>query len=354
LFLCSLGVVALVVHLVKERNELRVVILEVRDVKGVSGVRWMKPGPEGPGFEIASVTNAPGRVAHNLNPRGSSNTSLARDPVRLRLFPSPDGNECVTGRIDDATDFPVVLDTGCPFSFATRPAAVVEGAAQFYALPNPVAHIMGYCYIDRLSIGDATFSHIFGVGHNSYLAHERAGRRIWTDRTILLGLPLLRAFATFRIDGPSRSVLLSQTLFQPKDESDWVVFPLSVKPMPIGGDKLFVEFPFLHPAPPVCLDTGHFGGLDMTTKTWETLKGDWEVTKTERRQASYPRFDGRRQETLQIVRNLVLGELNLTNAQILVAAKPLFVEDYLLMGMALFKDRTIVLDFGRMKLWVSR
>ncbi len=326
-------------------------VMEVVDPARWPHLRLMKPGPEGPGFEIISSTNAEGSIEHNFSTEAYV-LDIQEDPITLEMLPSPYGNFHVMSRIDGATEYPVLIDTGCPYHVAVMPTILQAGDAQFYPLAGPVANIMGLCYISNLNIGDATLSHLFGACINRYMAQKRLGLTIWRERSILLGLPLLREFATFRIDGASKDIQLSKQSFQPGDESQWHVFPMYVKRMPIGGEKLFVEFPFKQSIPPISLDTGSFEGLFMTTETWLQLKESWEVMETVEQEVIHPRF-GRYKQEYNVIRNLSLGDLSLPNAQILVGEKPYYGDDYLLLGMASFMDRTIVLDFKRMKLWVQ-
>lgn len=328
-------------------------IVEAAGFSEEQGVRFMKPGPEGPGFEIVSATKPDGGIEHNLNLTRNPDVALRTDPLRLKMTSSPDRNESVTGRIGGATEYPVILDTGCPYMMAVKPLIVLDGDALFYPLPGPTGSTVGFCYIDNMNLGDADLTHLFGVCFDRYWVQKHKEAIIWKERAILLGLPILQQFATFRIDRASGEIVLSEQSFQPENEADWLVFPMSVRKMPIGGDKLFVEFPLPDGAPPVSLDTGDFGGLFMTTDAWDQLRMNWDYTVIERQKVTHTRFE----EWFQMVynvRELTLGELSLPNAEVKVADAAYYKEDYMLMGIGLFRDRTIILDFEGMRLWVEK
>lgn len=342
--LCLLAVVVWVVHFVSSRNDVVVRTLQVKDLSHASNVRWMKPHSQGIDFDIVSVTNATGEVSYQVQV-GPVSVGMDGDPVQLELEQEgPVARACVRGRINDTNEFPVMLDTGCSPLFVVRPAAVLEGAVPFYSLPGP--RVMGVCCVERLSLGAVTFSNIFGECHNFFTVYEQRGRRIWTDRSIHLGLPLLRVFATVRMDWASQTVLLSQKPFQPDQESAWVVFPLAIR-----GEQLFADFPIGHSTLSVILDTGAFCGLCMPTELWSKLKHNWQVTQSTSRKVSYyPARVEVEKETFHVVRSLHLGELNITNAPVHVPDKG----GLLLMGTEIFRNRTMVLDFRRMTLWISR
>lgn len=249
--------------------------------------------------------------------------------------------------------YPVVVDTGASQPVLVRKVHINQNNLRVQTLntAGPDGGKIGLCYLPELDLGPVKLIDWACLR----LTPRSAGLGVRDDFAVV-GLPVLREFKYIKFDSVASEVEFSKdNTFEPNDRDLWTQYPIWLEEDFSGNVFLLTRLPVAGQEMELQLDTGSGRGLAISEELWEQLPADAKQVHLKRAKELYP-YIGNLSCRRGVLAELALGEKTLHNVPVSVFSddSPL-VEDYGgLLGMQLFKDSVMVLDFENSLMWVKR
>lgn len=270
----------------------------------------------------------------------------------------------VKGKMSSGKTYPVILDTGANLdAIIVQDIHILENDLPVYPLTKSSGpeSKMSLCAIEKLTLGDFHLKDYTGVSWGQHVELQFLGLiPLGRSEDICFPLPLMSKFKYFKFDTPARQVQFSaKKSFVPQSEDNWHRFPLTVEWQ--NGDPgkqfAFIDLEINGVRIRPLLDTGAGIGLMMNNQLWDEVKDSFEETQRKKFTFILPfHFEGNKPKCTSItVKNLQLGEIEMTNADITVLPETKnWKKTDCIMGMGYFREKTVVLDFENKTLWVQK
>ncbi len=270
----------------------------------------------------------------------------------------------VKGKMTGGKTYPVIFDTGANLdALIVQDIHIVENDLPVYPLTKSSGHEskMSLCAVEELTLGDFQIQNYTGVSWGQHIELKLFGLiPLGRSSDICFPLPLMSKFKYFKFDTPAKQVQFSgKKSFEPEIDDDWHRFPVTVGWENGDPSKQFVFMDLevngkrIRPL----LDTGAGLGLMMNKRLWDQVKDGFQETRRQKFNFILPfHFEGNKPRCTNItVKNLQLGDIKMTNAEITVLPETKnWKKTDCIIGMGYFREKTVVLDFERSTLWVKK
>jgi len=249
--------------------------------------------------------------------------------------------------------YPVVVDTGASQPVLVRKVHTSENNLRVYPLNSagPGGGKIGLCYLPEMDLGPVRL-----IDWGCLRLTPRSTGLGVRDDFAVVGLPVLREFKYIKFDSVAGEVEFSKdSVFEPNDADSWTQYPIWVEEDLRGNVFLLTRLPVAGQQMELQLDTGSGRGLAISEELWEQLPAEAKRVHLKRTKELYP-YIGNLSCRSGVLAEIPLGEKTIYNAPVSVFPdnSPL-VEDYGgLLGMQIFKQTVMVLDFENSLMWVKR
>jgi hypothetical protein len=317
----------------------RPVYVHTPDLASLPGVRKMDPNSGL--FEI--IRREPNRVDVQW-----LKTEL-HVPAVCRVPRLGDGNVQVTGWVNDAREYPVVIDTGYDGHLLVTDTVVQESQLEIWPVADMGAPMGGFCRVDQFTVGQVAIVRppsVFLLGHYE---GRFLGKPTWIEKKIMLGLRVLSLFGHIVVDNLQDEVLfVMDEPFVPQDPSLWWHYPMSIQEEPsIRHKLLWIEIPLAGEVRHVAFDTGADITLTVSQANWQKLTQ--KLRPLRQRRARVRRPYGYDECTVVTVQGLDIAGMSVPGAEV-------YVNDSYAggwcVGMQPFRETVLVLDFQAGRLWI--
>jgi len=249
--------------------------------------------------------------------------------------------------------YPVVVDTGASQPILVKDIHVRQNHLRVQSLKTagPDGRKIGLCYLPELDLASIRLIDWPCL----QLASQSAGFGV-RDDFIIVGLPVLREFKYIVFDNILGQVEFSRDkVFEPGEADSWAQFPIWLEEDFSGNIFLFVRIVVGGQEMELQLDTGSGRGLAISEELWEQMPPDVRQVRLKRAKELYP-YIGNLSCRRGVVAELALGNRKIHNVPVSVFAddSPLVEDCGGLMGMQLFRETVMVLDFENELMWVKR
>jgi hypothetical protein len=298
-------------------------------------------------------------VKDEHSPRETDPNSSEADLCRIKY----DASCCrqrwmaVEGTLDTGRTYPVVLDTGASVGLFVNDLHVVENKLAIRPLGHSRNGSVGWgvCRVPALHLGRVVLQDPPCFYREQHTELRLLGIPLARDKAIIAGLGVLRQFSYIAFDSVSREVEFSvEKVFKPEQPSCWANYSFVIDEDLVGNAFLLVTIPIAGHETQVQLDTGSGRGLAISEDLWKTLAEKIGRTPLTKGRDLYPYIG------LLPCRRGVIPKLSVGNRIVKDAMISIFPDDSPLMdrysgllGMQLFQDTVVVLDFKHNLMWVK-
>lgn len=266
----------------------------------------------------------------------------------------------VEGSIGNGEKYPIVLDTGGSTSaIIVHDIHVIKSKLSIYPLGFSKDFLLGgFCYLPELQIGNITFINFPALYQKKHVEVQAFGVPISRDKSIIIGLPVLKQFKYIRFDNIRKVAEFSlNNVFECNESNRWEQYPFLIKEDSESNAELFVKIPIAGKDMELRLDTGAGGGLAISEDLWKEISKRIQKVNLKDDTTLYP-FYGRLACKSGVISKFKSGDIIIEKVKISV-----FPNDSKLMiqgnpkgllGMQFFEKSVMVLDFERQLIWVKR
>jgi predicted aspartyl protease len=252
----------------------------------------------------------------------------------------------------DGRKYPVVVDTGASQPVLVKNVHVRQNNLRVQTLKTSAlgGRKIGLCYLPELDLSTIRLIDWPCLR----LASQSAGLGV-RDDFVIVGLPVLREFKYVVFDNIDGQIEFSpDKVFEPDEADTWEQFPMWLEEDFSGNVFLFARITVDGIEMELQLDTGSGRGLAISEELWEQIPEDKQVRLRSAKEL-YP-YIGNLNCRRGTVAELSLGNSKVHNVPVSVFAddSPLVEDCGGLMGMELFRNTIIVIDFENELLWVKR
>jgi hypothetical protein len=317
----------------------RTVYVYTPDLASVPGVRMMDPNSGL--FEI--IRGEPNRVNVQWLKTALHAPAVCQVP-RLGA-----GSVQVMGQVNDAGEYPVVVDTGYDGHLLVTDTVVQKCRLEVWPVADMGASMGGFCRVDRFRMGQMVIARPPAVYLLGHYEGRFLGRPTWVEKKIMLGLGVLSLFGHILIDNRSNEVLFAMNEpFIPQDPNLWRHYPMSIQEEPsIRHRLLWVEIPLAGETRRIVFDTGHDPALTVSWANWQNLSQ--KLPPPRQRKARVRRPYGYDECRVMTVRDLEVAGTCLQRVDVYVTDS---VAGGWCLGMGAFRKTMLVLDFRSGLLWI--
>ena len=252
----------------------------------------------------------------------------------------------------DGRKYPVVVDTGASQAILVKNVHVRQNnlRVQTFKAASLGGRKIGLCYLPELDLSSIRLidwpclrlsSHSTGLGVR--------------DDFVIVGLSVLREFKYIVFDNIDSQIEFSRDdVFEPEEEDLWEQFPMWLEEDFSGNVFLFARIMVDSIEMELQLDTGSGRGLAISEELWEQIPESKQV-RLRRAKELYP-YIGNLSCRRGTAPELSLGNSKIHNVSVSVFAddSPLVEDCGGLMGMELFRNTILIIDFENELLWVKR
>lgn len=278
---------------------------------------------------------------------------------RVKYYPSRGGNfwSVVEGVLNNRT-YPVILDTGASAAIFVNDVHIRENNLAFYPFKktNGQSANWGTCNLEGLNIGEMSLA-----GWPCYYQQQHAEARlfglpVFKDKTIVVGLPVLRQFKYIEFDNVKREVYFSlDGEFRSVEPDSWTQYPFVIEEYSQGNAFLLVDIPVAGEKAKLQLDTGNNGGLAVGSKIWNRINKKLQNVTLVKGEDLYP-YIGRIACERGVVSNIEVGNRTVKDIRLSVFPddSTIIENSQGLLGMQCFKDTVMVIDFEKSLIWLKK
>lgn len=324
-----------------------------KDLADCAGLRRIKDGDfykidlqtdKETGESILSITN----VARQMDFAGSTRVQYSWFYDKLGLIAVP-------GRLPDGNEYSVFIDTGSPSAVLLSGRMVRANDLAIFPLgTDSRGEGVGLCDLPELRIGEARMIH----PNCAYLGMHWEVKLLclpwWRQKALLLGLRQLREFSYVMFDNANQELELGcDGRFCPENVEEWIPYRLSYEGNSLQL-KLMVELPLEGEVTNIMFDSCGRYGMVVGDEFWEKLSranGGAAAKK-----GTVPMgFMGWLPCRKARIAELEVGDIKVKEAEVIIFGQdsPMWHEPGYV-SMKFFGDRTVVLDFERMVMWVRK
>ncbi len=263
----------------------------------------------------------------------------------------------VKGVLHNGRAYPVILDTGASAAIFVNDIHLRENKLAFYPFQknNGESANWGICDLDELCIGQMSLTGWPCYYQQRHTEVRLFGLPIFKDKTIVVGLPILRQFKYIEFDNVNGEVYFSLDSFvEQQGSNSWAQYSFVIEEDMQGNAFLLVNLPITGEEAKLQLDTGNNEGLTVGTKLWSRMnKKIQDVTLIEGK-ALYP-YIGRLTCKQGTIAKIEVGNRTVKNLKLSVFPdnSPIIEGSQGLLGMQCFQDTVMVLDFEKNLIWVK-
>lgn len=262
----------------------------------------------------------------------------------------------VETRLNGKKSYPMIVDTGAgvPFYFSGRQVRECGLEVQPRNLEDGQWSDSGYCYAEKLSIGETDFEGVLGFYEEKVLRMEVFGIRGTEAKIGLIGLPVLRSMKYVVFDGRTDELEWSPAVsFKPDEKGEWESYPFEIRSTS-GNPVLLVHLPIAGNEMTVQMDTGSAGGLAIRDSVWNEIRSSFGEVKLREGESYYPFMVGLVESRKGKAHQVQVGHRTLTELRLSILQADSVVADQGegLLGMQPFKDTVLAFDFENNRMWV--
>jgi hypothetical protein len=263
----------------------------------------------------------------------------------------------VKGALQSGGMYPVVLDTGASAAFCVNDMHIQENKLKLYPFRNSDGHVMnwGMCDLGQLRIGKMILANWPCYYQQRHTEIQLFGLPIFKDKTITVGLPILRQFKYIEFDNSGGEIYFSlDKTFEPDELNFWRNYLFVIEEDEKGNTFLIVNIPIAGEISSLQLDTGNGGGLAVSTELWVQMSKKIENIKMVEGKDLYP-YLGRFSCKQGVIPQIEIGDRTVNNVRISVFPddSPIMEGCKGLLGMQCFRNTKMVLDFEKGMMWVK-
>jgi hypothetical protein len=303
--------------------------------------------PNRGGFEIQRPDSNSGKTA--VNWKGTV-INYKSDKCRVKHLGT--SNLKIMGTLKNGREYPVVIDSGNPRAMEITDTIVLEARIEVFPLEGLGERTGGLCHLGQVKIGEMTIVHPPCTYSLTHYEKRRMGLTTWKEKQINMGLKLMRSFAYILVDNISGEVEFSgKPVFDPGPNGIWTSYPMKIEPDRNSDERLMVDIPIAGQSRHVVFDTGS-SDLVVARSVWEQISPAFRIVKRVRRRLKMTHgFEPCNRITVQRLR---VGDISLNKpfVEVLGDDNP-YGEKFILLGMDIFKNTVVVLDFEKELLWIE-
>jgi hypothetical protein len=270
----------------------------------------------------------------------------------------------VQGKVGNTGNrYPVVLDTGSSQAVFVKDTHVLNNDLPIYPMETNKLDLNGYqlglCHLPKLQIGNALLidQPCFYLERNVKLGLFGLAivKDNFKDDSIIVGLPALQQFKYIMFDSVKKEVEFSHSkLFRAEKLQLWEQHSFIIEEDFHGNAFLFVRIPISGKQIELKLDTGSGRGLAISEDLWQGIRGEIHDVKLRKQRDIYP-YIGSLACERGVIPKLRVGNRMVKNAKVSIFPNEskLLEQNEGLIGMQLFRDTVMVLDFERNIMWVK-
>jgi hypothetical protein len=252
----------------------------------------------------------------------------------------------------DGHKYPVVIDTGASQAVLVKNVHVRQNnlKEETFKTATLGGRKIGLCYLPELDLSSIRLIDWPCL----QLPSQSTGLGV-RDDFVIVGLPVLREFKYIVFDNIAGQIEFSRDkVFKPDKADSWEQFPMWLEEDFSGNVFLFARITVDSIEMELQLDTGSGRGLAISEELWEQLPESKQV-RLKNAKELYP-YIGNLSCRRGTVAELALGNSKVHNVPVSVFAddSPLVEDCSGLMGMELFRNTKLVIDFENELLWVKR
>jgi hypothetical protein len=300
------------------------------------------------------------RWVKDAHPPRETDPNLSQaDPCRIKYHPSCSRQRwmAVKGTLDTGRSYPVVLDTGASIGLFVNDLHVVENNLAIAPLGHSKNGSPGWgiCRVPALHLGRVLLQDPPCFYREQHTELRLLGIPLARDKAIIAGLGVLRQFSYIAFDSISREVEFSiEKVFKPERPDSWAKYAFVIDEDLAGNAFLLVTIPIAGHETQVQLDTGSGRGLAISEDLWKTLAEKIGRTTFRKGRDLYP-YIGLLPCRRGVVPDLKVGNRVIKDAMISIFPDDSPIVDRCsgLLGMQVFQDTVIVLDFKHNLMWVK-
>lgn len=306
-------------------------------------------------YEIEIIERADGRLDYFWQIDSSiEHSGISRLPYhnahRRYKFAVVDGRIGISGR-----RYPVIIDTGSSQPIVLSKSHVKENGLAELKM-NTSRGKIGLCYLQELVLGDVKLKDWPCLSFKPRAWSNTFKIAAENNNFVIVGMPVLREFRYVRFDNISNYVEFSfEQRFDPEDANSWSNYPITVEEDWVGNTYLLVRIPVEGKEVELQLDTGSGRGLAVSQKLWDSITLKRQPAQLKKSSETYP-YIGKFRCLRGKADSLEVGNRIVADAQISVFADdcPLVEDSGGLLGMQLFSDTALVIDFEKDMLWIKK
>ena len=278
---------------------------------------------------------------------------------RVKYHPSCAKNNLaiVKGALQSGRMYPVILDTGASAAFCVNDVHIQENKLKLYPFRNNDGRTMnwGICDLGELRIGEMILVNWPCYYQRRHTEIRLFGFPILKDKTITVGLPILRQFKYVEFDNPGGEVNFSlDRTFEPDEPNLWRHYSFVIEEDEKDNTFLIVNIPIAGKINSLQLDTGNGGGLAINTESWNLISERIENIKIVEGKDLYP-YIGMFSCKQGVIPQIEVGDRIINNVKLSVFHddSPIMEGCKGLLGMQCFLNAKMVLDFEKSLMWVK-
>ena len=278
---------------------------------------------------------------------------------RVEYYPSRGGNfwSVVEGVLNNRT-YPVILDTGASAAIFVNDVHIRENDLPFYPSKKTDGQYADWamCDLGGLSIGEMSLSGWPCYYQQQHVEARLFGLPVFKDKTIVVGLPVLRQFKYIEFDNVKREVYFSlDGEFRSVEPDSWTQYPFVIEKYSQHNTFLLVDIPIAGERTKLQLDTGNNGGLAVGAGMWSRINKKLQNVKLVKGEDLYP-YMGRVACERGVVPNIEVGNRVIKDIQLSVFPddSAIIENSQGLLGMQCFKDTVMIIDFEKSLIWLKK
>jgi hypothetical protein len=319
--------------------------VRVDNLESMRGVKLLDPNWGG--FEIQGPDSNSDKTS--VIWKGTS-INFKSDKCRVKHLGT--SNLTVMATLKNGKEYAVVIDSGNPSAMGISDTIVLEAGTEIYPLEGLGKRTGGLCHLCQVKIGEMTMVHPPCTYTLTHYEKRWMGLTTWKQKQINMGLKLMKSFAYILVDNISGEVEFSgKPVFNPDPNGTWTSYPMKIEPDVNGDERLMVDIPIAGQSRHVQFDTGS-SRLVVARSVWEQISRAFRIVKRTSRKLKMPHgFEPCDRMTIQRLR---VGDISVSNpvVEVLGDDNP-WGEKFFLLGMDIFKNTVVVLDFEKELLWVE-
>ena len=301
-----------------------------------------------PGIEILDANNEYFSVTENEE-------NVFNVNIKYKPTVESKHSKCIVERLDypilyvmaqyNEKQHPIIIDTGYDKYIKVNDVFITQNKLKIYPFDTDEVTSGGFSHIDEIQIGDMTFTNMPTSYNRGHYEKQVRGKTKEIESQFIMGLELLRELKYLSIDNINSKVEFSiLDSFVPDSNETWHNYPMSIENDQKEQQRTMVEIPIEGKNTKIVFDTGAGATILFTEENWKEFSANLNIKG--KKKANAKMTYGWQELEEVTVEEFNIGHKTIKNTfiQIFKNQSPMS-PDFSLMGMGLFKDTAIVLDF---------